>query len=79
MFTDFFKQLKSKSSFLWKRDSDVSVIGALLPLSHLSSDCLTSTVQVKSEPSSRVTLACIILKLSGFLAGERVIRTPEDR
>lgn len=33
VFTDFFKQLKSKSSFLWKRDSDVLVIGALLPLS----------------------------------------------
>lgn len=43
------------------------------------SACLTSTVQVNSEASSRVTLACIILKLSGFLAGERVIRTPEDR
>lgn len=41
--------------------------------------CLTSTVQVKSEPSSRVTLVCIVLKLSGFLAGEWAIRLLDDR
>lgn len=41
--------------------------------------CLTSTVQVKSEPSSRVTLACIVLKLNGFLAGEWAIRLLDDR
>lgn len=55
-------------------------------LSHLSAPvsspvftCLTSTVQVKSEPSSRVTLVCMVLKLSGFLAGERAIRLVDDR
>lgn len=36
-------------------------------------------MQVNSDPSRRVTLVCIILKLSGFLAGDRVIRTPGDR
>lgn len=40
---------------------------------------LTSTVQVNSEPSNRVTLTCIVLKLNGFLAGERVIRPLDDR
>lgn len=50
-----------------------------LTSTHLPSTCLTSTVQVNSEPSSRVTLVCIVLKLSGFLPGERAIRLLDDR
>lgn len=80
VFTDFVKQLKPQSSFLQTHHNS-RLCPVCVPPPPVSPDaaCLTSTEQVNSEPSSRVTLACIILKLSGFLAGERVTRTPEDR